>query len=61
MEYKWTVNKVQVGQDNLVVKVDLTAIVSGGAKTVDIDSGDSATFFGGSLVMPTKTSGAPWF
>jgi hypothetical protein len=24
MEYKWTVNKVQVGQDNLVVKVDLT-------------------------------------
>ena len=23
MEYKWTVNKVQVGQDNLVVKVDL--------------------------------------
>ena len=24
MEYKWTVNKVQVGQDNLVVKVELT-------------------------------------
>jgi hypothetical protein len=24
MDYKWTVNKVQVGQDNLVVKVDLT-------------------------------------
>jgi hypothetical protein len=24
MEYKWTVNKVQVAQDNLVVKVDLT-------------------------------------
>jgi hypothetical protein len=42
-------------------QVYLTAIVSGGAKTVDIDSGDSATFFGGSLVMPTQTSGAPWF
>ena len=24
MEFKWTVNKVQVAQDNLVVKVDLT-------------------------------------
>jgi hypothetical protein len=24
MQYKWTVNKVQVAQDNLVVKVDLT-------------------------------------
>ena len=24
MEYKWTVTKVQVAQDNLVVKVDLT-------------------------------------
>jgi hypothetical protein len=24
MEYKWTVNKVQVAQDNLIVKVDLT-------------------------------------
>jgi hypothetical protein len=24
MEYKWTVNKVQVAEDNLVVKVDLT-------------------------------------
>jgi hypothetical protein len=24
MEYKWTVNKVQVAEDNLIVKVDLT-------------------------------------
>lgn len=24
MEYKWTVNKVKVAEDNLVVKVDLT-------------------------------------
>ena len=24
MEYKWTIDKVQVGQDNLIVKVDLT-------------------------------------
>jgi hypothetical protein len=24
MDFKWTVNKVQVAQDNLVVKVDLT-------------------------------------
>ena len=24
MEFKWTVNKVQVAEDNLVVKVDLT-------------------------------------
>jgi len=24
MEYKWTINKVQVAEDNLIVKVDLT-------------------------------------
>jgi hypothetical protein len=30
MEYKWTVNKVQVAEDNLVVKVDLTVTGSDG-------------------------------
>lgn len=38
MEYKWTVNKVQVGQDNLVVKVDLT--VTG----IDGDNSASAAY-----------------
>ena len=30
MEYKWTVNKVQVAQDNLIVKVDLTVTGTNG-------------------------------
>ena len=30
MEYKWTVNKMQVVEDNLVVKVDLTVVGSDG-------------------------------
>ena len=30
MDYKWAVNKVQVGQDNLVVKVDLTVTATDG-------------------------------
>jgi hypothetical protein len=30
MEYKWAVNKVQVAEDNLVVKVDLTVIGTDG-------------------------------
>lgn len=30
MEYKWTVNKMQVASDNLVVKVDLTVIGTDG-------------------------------
>ena len=30
MEYKWTVNRVQVAEDNLVVKVDLTVIGNDG-------------------------------
>ena len=38
MEYKWTVNKVQVAQDNLVVKVDLTV------KGTDGDSSASAAY-----------------
>lgn len=38
MEYKWTVNKVQVTQDNLVVKVDLT--VTG----IDGDNSASAAY-----------------
>ena len=33
MEYKWTVNKMQVAQDNLVVKVDLTVIGTDGDNT----------------------------
>ena len=38
MKYKWTVNKVQVAQDNLVVKVDLT--VTG----IDGDNSASAAY-----------------
>ena len=38
MEFKWTVNKLQVAQDNLVVKVDLT--VTG----IDGDNTASATY-----------------
>jgi hypothetical protein len=30
MEYKWIVNKVQVAEDNLVVRVDLTVIGTDG-------------------------------
>jgi len=33
MEYKWTVNKVQVAQDNLVIKVDLTVTAIDGDNT----------------------------
>ena len=38
MEYKWTVNKVQVAQDNLIVKVDL--LVTG----TDGDNSASAAY-----------------
>jgi hypothetical protein len=38
MEYKWTINKVQVAQDNLIVKVDL--IVTG----IDGDNSASAAY-----------------
>ena len=38
MEFKWTVNKVQVAQDNLIVKVDLT--VTG----IDGDNSASAAY-----------------
>ena len=45
MEFKWTVNKVQVAQDNLIVKVDLT--VSNGefsaSYTKDLVRGDTFT------------------
>jgi len=30
MEFKWSINKVQVAEDNLVVKVDLTVTGTGG-------------------------------
>ena len=33
MEYKWTVNKMQVAEDNLVVKVDLTVIGTDGSNS----------------------------
>ena len=33
MEYKWTVNRVQVAQDNLIVKVDLTVTGTDGDNT----------------------------
>jgi len=38
MEYKWTINKMQVAEDNLVVKVDLT--VTG----IDGDNSASAAY-----------------
>ena len=47
MEYKWTINKVQVAQDNLVVKVDLTVTGTDGdlsasaAYTRTLNRGDS--------------------
>jgi hypothetical protein len=47
MEYKWTVNKVQVAQDNLVVKVDLTVtgvdgdLSASAAYTRTLSRGDS--------------------
>lgn len=33
MQYKWTVNKVTVAEDNLVVKVDLTVTANDGDNT----------------------------
>ena len=51
MEFKWTVNKVQVAQDNLVVKVDLTVTGIDGnnsafaAYSRDLTRGDSFTPF----------------
>lgn len=33
MEYKWTVNKVQVAEDNLIVTVDLTVTGNDGDNT----------------------------
>lgn len=33
MEFKWSVNKVTVAEDNLVVKVDLTVIATDGDNT----------------------------
>jgi hypothetical protein len=33
MDFKWTVNKVQVAEDNLIVKVDLTVIGTEGDNT----------------------------
>jgi hypothetical protein len=47
MDFKWTVNKVQVSQDNLVVKVDLTVTGTDGdnsasaAYSRDLIRGDS--------------------
>jgi hypothetical protein len=47
MEYKWVINKVQVAQDNLVVKVDLTVTGTDGnnsasaAYSRDLVRGDS--------------------
>jgi hypothetical protein len=47
MEYKWTVNKVTVAEDNLVVKVDLTVTATHGknlasaAYSRDLSRGES--------------------
>jgi hypothetical protein len=47
MEYKWTVNKVKVAEDNLIVKVDLTVIgtdednLSAAAYSRDLTRGSS--------------------
>jgi hypothetical protein len=42
-------------------EIYLTAAVTGATKTVDIDSGDAATLFGASLIMPTQVAGVPWY
>ena len=42
-------------------EVYLTATVTGATQTVDIDSGDAATLFGASLIMPTQVAGVPWY
>lgn len=34
--------------------------VSGGAKTVDVTSGDTITYFSGNLILPTNNSSDPW-
>lgn len=39
MEFKWSINKVQVAEDNLVVKVDLTVTA------IDGDNTASAAYF----------------
>ena len=47
MEYKWTINKVKVAEDNLVVKVDLTVIgidgnnLASAAYSRDLTRGDN--------------------
>jgi hypothetical protein len=49
MEYKWKVNKLQVAEDNLVVKVELTVIgtdndlTASAAYTRSLSRGDSFT------------------
>jgi hypothetical protein len=49
MEYKWTINKVQVAEDNLIVKVDLTVTGTDGNNTAsaayvrELVRGDSFT------------------
>jgi hypothetical protein len=51
MEFKWTVNKVQVAQDNLVIKVDLTVTGTDGdnsasaSYTRNLTRGDSFISF----------------
>jgi hypothetical protein len=49
MEYKWTVNKLTVGEDNLVVKVDFAVTGTNGSNTAstnyvrDLTRGDLFT------------------
>jgi hypothetical protein len=51
MEFKWTVNKVQVAENNLIVKVDFTVTGTEGANTAsaqyscDLTRSDSFTPF----------------
>ena len=33
MEYKWTINKVQVAEDNIVIRVDMTVTATDGDNT----------------------------
>ena len=39
MEYKWTINKVQVAEDNIVIRVDMTVMA------IDGDNTASAAYF----------------
>ena len=52
MEYKWVVNKVQVAEDNCIVKVELTVTGTDGDKSASFAF--SRTFTRGDSFVPYK-------